>query len=527
MDATTKSFFISYAREDSDFALQLARDLRTAGADLWIDQLDIRAGERWDRSIERALETCSGMMLILSPDSVGSPNVLDEVSYGLDEGKRIIPVMHRECKLPFRLRRFQYIDFTSSYEAGFKRLVRDIRSKLPAQGVINQTVPQTADKSVQVEKTIRTGAESPVLDQRSTQSGSSGSSINRWLGILAGIAGMLVLAFFAYRYFKKPGPPVENQLEIVERDGKFGYAKPNGAVVIQFQFDEANPFQQGKAEVRVGDHFFLINEDGDCVEGCSDPETEAWDRAKQADTRSAYEEFLSAFPDGSHADEARRYLVRAQEKPAEDEVRSDEQRAWDAALNRDNIPAYERFLRTFPNSRFAMEAENRIAELGAEMEESDWNKVIQENSIHAYKIYLEHYPQGKYAEVAESRIRRLEEAAAESGGSNEQVVGMVDKQPEFPGGLRRLANFLAGQIEYPPTPRREGIEGRVLLNYIVEKDGSISDINAIDSPHPDLTQEAIRVFGQLNEQGIRFQPGEKGGEAVRARMVFPVTFSLN
>jgi len=79
MSGETQKIFFSYAREDSDFALKLAKALRAAGADLWIDQLDIPAGRRWDRAVEEALEACSRMLVVLSPEAVDSPNVMDEV----------------------------------------------------------------------------------------------------------------------------------------------------------------------------------------------------------------------------------------------------------------------------------------------------------------------------------------------------------------------------------------------------------------------------------------------------------------
>jgi hypothetical protein len=108
--------FFSYSREDSEFALRLANDLRAAGSAVWIDQLDIGPGERWDRVVQSALETCPSVLVILSPASVNSNNVLDEVSFALDQNKTLIPVLYRECDIPFRLRRFQHVDFRGDYD---------------------------------------------------------------------------------------------------------------------------------------------------------------------------------------------------------------------------------------------------------------------------------------------------------------------------------------------------------------------------------------------------------------------------
>jgi CheY-like chemotaxis protein len=120
------AIFFSYARREGAFALRLASDLRNAGLKVWIDQLDILPGEHWDQSIESALKNCPAFLIILSPQSVQSQNVMDEVNYALVEAKKIIPIMHEACDPPFRLRRLQYIDFTMDYDAGLGACVKHL-----------------------------------------------------------------------------------------------------------------------------------------------------------------------------------------------------------------------------------------------------------------------------------------------------------------------------------------------------------------------------------------------------------------
>ena len=120
---TKETSFFSYSRSDSNFVLKLAKDLRNAGADLWLDQLDIKAGSRWDASIEDALESASRLIVVLSPASVASNNVMDEVSYALESNKTVIPVLLSECKAPFRLKRLQHIDFTGDYQTALDQLL--------------------------------------------------------------------------------------------------------------------------------------------------------------------------------------------------------------------------------------------------------------------------------------------------------------------------------------------------------------------------------------------------------------------
>lgn len=124
MTTENPKFFFSYSREDSVFVLKLARELREAGATLWLDRLDIRGGQRWDEAVQAALKSCEGMLAVLSPRSVASINFMDEVSYAIEEQKQIIPVLYQECTIPFRLRRVQYVDFRSAYSDGFAETLR-------------------------------------------------------------------------------------------------------------------------------------------------------------------------------------------------------------------------------------------------------------------------------------------------------------------------------------------------------------------------------------------------------------------
>ena len=120
----TQTAFISYSREDSEFALRLAGDLKAAGAAVWLDQLDIAPGQRWARAVQDALNDCPRMLVILSPSSADSTNVDDEVSFALEEHKTVIPVLYRDCKIPFRLRPFQFVDFRGDYESGLNGLLK-------------------------------------------------------------------------------------------------------------------------------------------------------------------------------------------------------------------------------------------------------------------------------------------------------------------------------------------------------------------------------------------------------------------
>jgi hypothetical protein len=115
--------FCCYSRTDGDFVLKLAKDLRSGGANVWIDQLNIKAGKRWDTAVEAALTAAKCLIVFLSPESATSNNVLDEIAFALDENKIIIPVVIRDCVVPFRIRRFQRITFKEDYQDSLASLL--------------------------------------------------------------------------------------------------------------------------------------------------------------------------------------------------------------------------------------------------------------------------------------------------------------------------------------------------------------------------------------------------------------------
>src|SRR5262245_35580183 len=142
--------FFSYVHEDGEFALRLAKDLRAAGAAVWIDRLDIKVGQHRDRAVEEALAECPQLLLILSPTSVDSPKVMSEVSFALEQGKTILPVIHHNCKIPFRLRCLQNVDLTLNYDEGLGRLLEALEVAAPPKmpdDALKQAGPSLADPS--------------------------------------------------------------------------------------------------------------------------------------------------------------------------------------------------------------------------------------------------------------------------------------------------------------------------------------------------------------------------------------------
>jgi hypothetical protein len=202
--------FLSYAREDSDFARRLAADLKAKGANVWLDQLDIQPGQPWDREVERALTMCNEMV-ILSPASVDSSNVMDEVAFALEERKRVIPVLHKECRLPFRLRRLQYIDLRSDYGKGLAALVitlpdqREVVHREPTNPVVERP-PASSSRTF-----VKPAVPHPMAAGESQEQGNiHGRAVRReksrfalWTLRLAPIAAVTVLAAGSFLFWRQ------------------------------------------------------------------------------------------------------------------------------------------------------------------------------------------------------------------------------------------------------------------------------------------------------------------------------------
>lgn len=104
----------------------------------------------------------------------------------------------------------------------------------------------------------------------------------------------------------------------------------------------------------------------------------------------------------------------------------------------------------------------------------------------------------------------------------EEIFVVVENQPEFPGGNAVMMKFLSDNIKYPVIAQENGIQGRVICNFVVERDGSITDVQVVRGVDPSLDREAVRVIQQMP----RWTPGKQRGQAVRVRFTLPVVFRL-
>lgn len=114
-------------------------------------------------------------------------------------------------------------------------------------------------------------------------------------------------------------------------------------------------------------------------------------------------------------------------------------------------------------------------------------------------------------------VEEEEEEAAQ------QIFTVVEEMPDFPdGGLQGLLKFLAKNIKYPVIAQENGIQGRVVCAFVVNKDGSIVDIEVLRGVDPSLDKEAVRVLSTMP----KWKPGKQRGKPVRVKYTVPVMFRL-
>lgn len=127
-------------------------------------------------------------------------------------------------------------------------------------------------------------------------------------------------------------------------------------------------------------------------------------------------------------------------------------------------------------------------------------------------------------EAGGTLLKAVEDIAAPEPPKQEEeqnkIFEVVEQQPQFPGGS--VNGWLADHIKYPVVAAENGIQGRVVVQFVVERDGSVSQVRVVRGVDPSLDKEAQRVISSMP----KWIPGKQNGQSVRSRFTVPVTFRL-
>ena len=106
--------------------------------------------------------------------------------------------------------------------------------------------------------------------------------------------------------------------------------------------------------------------------------------------------------------------------------------------------------------------------------------------------------------------------------TNQKVFDTVEQMPEYPGGMQAMIAFLQTNMKYPEDAAKQKVEGRVMVQFVVETDGSVSDVHVAKQVFPSLDAEAVRVVQAMP----KWTPGKEKGRVVRVKYLLPIVFRM-
>lgn len=174
----------------------------------------------------------------------------------------------------------------------------------------------------------------------------------------------------------------------------------------------------------------------------------------------------------------------------------------------------EEFVNTWHN-KFANGEHRRMIQSS----EYSWMSPSERSEyLESVENYLRRYPHGGSG----ASVQVTEVAIVADGAAEGKVYMAVEKPSEFPGGLEALSKWLGQNLRYPKEAQEEGVQGKVIVKFVINKDGSISDVSVAKGVYLYLDQEAIRVVKCMP----KWIPGKNNGVPVRSYYYLPINFKL-
>ncbi len=129
---------------------------------------------------------------------------------------------------------------------------------------------------------------------------------------------------------------------------------------------------------------------------------------------------------------------------------------------------------------------------------------------------------GQKSTVETKSPKKVAEKGRTEELKDDEIFTIVGEVCEFPGGMKALMTYLSEHIDYPELAHKQGIQGRVIVSFVVTKDGSIRNVRIVRSVHPLLDTEAVRVIKGMP----KWKPGKVNGKPVNQRFTLPLQFRL-
>ncbi len=171
--------------------------------------------------------------------------------------------------------------------------------------------------------------------------------------------------------------------------------------------------------------------------------------------------------------------------------------------------------------KFTAPVIKKDAEVKPEEEMKTQDQIMQTNTAIGALDVKGNSDQGEILKVTQ-RVETEPVKAEPKPEVENKVFDVVEQMPSFPGGPSALMQFLSSNIKYPVVAQENGVQGRVVVSFVVERDGSITDVQVARSVDPSLDREAQRVVKSMP----KWIPGKQNGQAVRVKYNVPVAFRL-
>jgi TonB family protein len=344
---------------------------------------------------------------------------------------------------------------------------------------------------------------------------STSVSVPKWVYYLLGGVTLAIAVMLGVRSCGG-GEEITTGLVVYQEGNMYGYKDVTGNIVIPARYETANLFSDGRAKVTVADSVYYIDEFGSIVEMVK-PKTEipadgprpedkaakdesAWQQATRTNTKASYEKYLDDFPSGRYVSEARAKIRDIDQATQTEAERKRDEIAWQQAKSSNTKELYERYIRENPNGKYVNEAHGKIQEIVAAEQKSQEN-IKDENSEKIYKV-VEQMP----------RFTGCEDKGTEVEKSNCSKI--------------KLLEYINTNLKYPANAQANRIEGQVILQFVVEKNGTTSNVNIIRDIGGGCGEAAVDLIRGMNKNGPKWTPGKQNGVAIRVSYVIPIKFSL-
>ena len=154
----------------------------------------------------------------------------------------------------------------------------------------------------------------------------------------------------------------------------------------------------------------------------------------------------------------------------------------------------------------------------AAVSQSDIIKIVEDDADIEEDIMISAEDQVEWFDLEDVEVFELEDEP-----EDDEVFMVVEDAPEFPGGIEALLKYIKDNMKYPAICRENNIQGRVIVQFVVNKDGRIVEPEVVKGVHPSLDKEALRVVSGMPS----WKPGKQRGKEVRVKYSVPINFRLN